>query len=468
MARIHAKPTAGLSYSPLDAHYFDPALLQAELERVYDICHGCRLCFNLCPSFPALFKFADEHQGEVRQITPAESDRVVDACYQCKICYVKCPYTPDDGHEFQLDFPRLMQRAKAVRVRRLGLGLRERLLGNPDLLGRLASLAPWLANLGNRLAVNRWLLERILGVHRHKLLPQFHGTTFMRWFRREKARLELNGDNGKVLYYPTCFVNYNAPEVGRAAVEVLVRNRVTVECGYGQCCGMPALDGGDIATAQKLARATVADLLPWVEQGYTVLVTNPTCSMMMRKEYPGLVGGEAARKLSRHVMDPNEYLNTLRRAGKLDKGFRSTPGRIAYHVPCHLRAQNIGYRSRDMMDAIGGGTEVALVAECCGHDGTWAMKKEYFALSLEAGKKAFEGMMRAAAPDDGRKGVMATDCPLAAIQFQQATGIKPLHPLQVLARAYRPDGFETNIGPGGSAAPGGVGPSGSVAPPGRN
>lgn len=445
MSRIAAKPTPGLSYSPLDPHYLDPAALKPELDRVFDICVGCRMCFNLCPSFPALFKFADRYENDVLRMTQAETDHVVDTCYQCKICYVKCPYTPDDGHEFQLDFPRLMQRAKAVRVRRTGLRLRERLLGNPDLLGKLAGLVPWLANLGNRLAINRWLLEKVLGVHRHKLLPAFHGNTFMRWFKREKARLKLDGGNGKAFYFPTCFVNYNAPEVGQAAVEVLTRNQVTLECGYSQCCGMPALDGGDIDTAQRLARKNVTELLPWVERGYTVLVTNPTCSMMMRKEYPGLIGGDGAKKLAENVMDPNEYLNTLRRAGRLDKGFLSTPGRIAYHVPCHLRAQNIGYRSRDMMDAIGGATEVELVAECCGHDGTWAMKKEYFAMSLESGKKAFDGMTSAANPEGSSPGILATDCPLAAIQFKQATGIKPLHPLQVLARAYKADGFSNPV-----------------------
>lgn len=445
MSRIAAKPSDGLSYSPLDAVYFDSAKLKQELDRVYDICHGCRLCFNLCPSFPALFKAVDGHDGDVLALTRAESDYVVDTCYQCKLCYIKCPYTPDDGHEFQLDFPRLMQRAKAVRARERGVKLRERLLAMPDLLGKLAGLTPWLANLANRLKPNRWLLEKVLGVHRHKLLPRFHGETFMTWFGKNRARFDLNGGNGKAVYFPTCFVNYNNPDVGKAAIEVLARNRVTVECSYEHCCGMPALDGGDVKTAQKLARSNIARLLPWVRQGYKVLATNPTCSLMMRKEYVELVGGEDAKELAAAVMDPNEFLNALRKEGRLDKGFQSTPGRVAYHVPCHLRAQNIGYRSRDMMEAIGGGTEVELVAECCGHDGTWAMKTEWFELSLESGKKAFEGMQRGAKAGGPAPGIMATDCPLAAIQFEQATGVRPLHPLQVLARAYRADGFPTPV-----------------------
>jgi Fe-S oxidoreductase len=444
MSRIAAKPSAGLSYSPLDAVYFDASKLKQELERAFDICHGCRLCFNLCPSFPALFKAVDQYDGDVLQLTQAQSDYVADTCYQCKLCYIKCPYTPDDGHEFQLDFPRLMQRAKSVRVRKSGVKPRERLLGSPDLLGKLAGLTPWLANAANRLKPNRWLLEKILGVHRHKLLPSFHGESFMAWFRKNRGRYTLDGGNGQAVYFPTCFVNYNNPDVGKAAIEVLARNKVTVECSYEHCCGMPALDGGDVKTAQKLARSNIAALLPWVRKGYKVLATNPTCSMMMRKEYAGLVGGADAKELAAAVMDPNEFLNALRKEGKLDQDFKSTPGKVAYHVPCHLRAQNIGYRSRDMMESIAG-TEVALVTECCGHDGTWAMKTEWFELSLQSGKKAFDGMQSAAKPGGATAGIMTTDCPLAAIQFEQATGVKPLHPLQVLARAYQADGFPTPV-----------------------
>ncbi len=439
-ARIQTAPTAGLSYSPLDEHYFDPAALAPELERVYDICHGCRLCFNLCPSFPALFDAVDGHDGDVRALTAAESDRVVDHCFQCKICYIKCPYSPDENHQFQLDFPRLMARAKAVRVKKEGLRFRERLLGSPDLLGKFARLAPWLVNLANRLAPNRWLLQWVLGIHRRKALPNFHGRTFQAWFERNYRAGEGAGNNGKVFLFQTCFVNFNNPEIGEAAVEVLSRNQVEVVCDYRRCCGMPALDGGDVAAAQRMARENIAQLVPYVRQGYRILAINPTCSMMFRKEYPELVGGEDAKALAEAVRDPSEFLNELRKDGRLDGDFRSTPGLINYHVPCHLRAQNIGYRSRDLMRSIGGETEVELVAECCGHDGTWAMKKENFEASMKVGKKAFQGMEKG-------DGCLVTDCPLAAIHFEQALGKRPLHPLQVLARAYRQEGFAKSVAP---------------------
>jgi len=436
MDRIKGAPTEGLSYSPLDAHYFDADGLAQELTRVFDICVGCRLCFNLCPSFPALFRFADGYDSDVTRLTREQTDHVVDTCYQCKICYVKCPYTPDEGHEFQLDFPRLIARAKAVRVRQRGVPLRERMLAQPDRLGRLAGLMPALANLGNRLAPNRWLMEKVLGIHRRKILPDFHGQTFQKWFDRTYRRDAAAGENGEVFLFATCFVNFNNPAVGQAAVEVLQRNKVGVTCDYRQCCGMPALDGGDVAAAQRMARENIALLMPHVRAGRTVLAINPTCSMMMRKEYPELVGGEDAKALAAAVKDPNEFLNELRRAGKLDTAFRSSPGAVSYHVPCHLRAQNIGYRSRDMLRSIKG-TEVELVAECSGHDGTWAMKKEFFEMSLQSGRKAFKGMKADT--------LTVTDCPLAALHFEQATGTRPLHPLQVLARAYRADGFPQAI-----------------------
>ena len=442
---IKATPTEGLSYSPLDAVYYDPTMLKMELDRVFDICHGCRLCFNLCPSFPALFKYVDQHDGDVLKLTQEQTDTVIDTCYQCKVCYIKCPYTPDEQHEFLLDFPRLMARAKALRVKNKGLGLRERFLGNPDLVGKLGGLLPGMAtvaNLMNRFFPQRLIMQWFLGVHRHKILPELHGTTFQRWFNKRYPGGETAGSADKVFLFQTCFVNYNNPDVGKAAIAVMEKNDVAVRCDYKQCCGMPALDGGDVATAQRMARENIAQLMPYVRDGYKVLAINPTCSMMLRKEYKDLVGGDDAAALAEAVRDPNEFLNEMRRAGTLNTAFRSTPKHVMYHVPCHLRAQNIGYRSRDLMRSIGGDTEVDLVTECCGHDGTWAMKTEYFDMSLASGRKAFEGMKTADA-----EAVMTTDCPLAAIQFEQAMGKRPLHPLQVLERAYRADGFAHAVPP---------------------
>ena len=432
-SRISSQPTDGLSYTPTEPKYWDRAGLDKEVERVFDICQGCRLCWNLCPSFPVLFDAVDRNDGDVRGMTQAETRRVVDLCYGCKLCEVKCPYTPRDGHEFQLDFPRLMLRAKLVRAKAEGVGIREKLLGNPDLLGKVGSKTPGLANWGCHQKFQRVMMEKLLGIHRDKLLPDFADETFDKWLKRNALPPAPAHPSAKVALFPTCFVNYYRPAPGIAAVEVLAKNGCEVKCPKQNCCGMPALDGGEIKFAQAQAKSNIASMLPLVRQGYKIAAINPTCSLMMRQEYPRIVEGGDAREFAAAVADPHEVLWQLKQADRFNRGFVSTPGTIAYHVPCHLKAQGIGFRSRDLMRIIPGAS-IATVDACTAHDGTWAMKKEFFELSMQAGEKAFSGMRDA----DAR--VMASDCPLAAVQIEQATGIHPMHPIEVLARAYRAPG----------------------------
>ncbi|MGC1341305.1 MAG: anaerobic glycerol-3-phosphate dehydrogenase subunit C [Candidatus Binataceae bacterium] len=432
-SRISSQPTDGLCYNSTEPKYWDRAGLDKEVERVFDICQGCRLCWNLCPSFPVLFDGVDRNDGDVRGLTKDETRRVVDLCYGCKLCEVKCPYTPRDGHEFQLDFPRLMLRAKSVRAKEEGVGIREKLLGNPDLLGRVGSKTPGLANWGCHQKFQRVMMEKLLGIHRDKLLPDFAGETFDKWLKRNPLPPAPGQPNAKVALFPTCFVNYYRPAPGIAAVEVLAKNGCEVKCPKQNCCGMPALDGGEMKFAQTQAQSNIASMLPLVRQGYKIAAINPTCSLMMRQEYPKIVEGAEAKEFAAAVVDPHEVLWQLKQADRFDRGFLSTPGTVAYHVPCHLKAQGIGLRSRDLMRIIPG-VSIATVDACTAHDGTWAMKKEFFELSMQAGEKAFSGMR------DADASVMATDCPLAAVQIEQATGTHPMHPIEVLARAYRAPG----------------------------
>jgi Fe-S oxidoreductase len=246
-----------------------------------------------------------------------------------------------------------------------------------------------------------------------------------------------------VVLFQTCFVQHNAPEVGRDTIEVFEKNRIDVKCVKGLCCcGMPAWEKGDLASLQAQARQNLRILLPFVEKGARVAVINPTCSMMFRREYLRLVPAEdreAAGKLSAAVTDPSEYLWSIRNEERFNVDFKSTPGEsVAYHVPCHLRAQGIGFRGRDLLRKIPG-VKPAMVQECCGHNGTYAMTVEGFDPSRRIGRRAFTGMQEAQAP------VWSTDCPLAALQFQQHAGVRPLHPMSILARAYREHGFETRI-----------------------
>ena len=438
MSRIESKPTDGLTYSPSDPKYWDRAGLDKEVTRVFDICHGCRLCFNLCPSFPALFDAIDHGHEDVLKLTGAERRRVIDLCYECRMCEVRCPYTPRDRHEFQLDFPRLMLRAKALNARDEGLKLREKLLGNPVMLGKVGCKSPRLANWGCSNRFQRAMMEKLLGIHRDKKLPEFAAETFDQWLARNPLKPAPAEPAAKVVLFATCFVNYYNPAPGKAAVDVLERNRCAVACAKPNCCGMPALDGGDVEFARKQARANVAELLPLVRDGYKVAAINPTCSLTMRQEYPELLADPEVKEFAAAVVDTHELLWTVKQADRFNREFRSSPGKVAYHIPCHIKAQAIGFRSRDLMRIIPGAT-VTSVDACTAHDGSWAMKKEFFEISMKAGEKAFTGMREAAGD------VMATDCPLAAVQIEQATGVRPIHPIEVLSRAYRANGFPNPV-----------------------
>ncbi len=435
---ISYAPTDGLCYDPSEARYWDAEGLRKEVERTFEICHGCRLCFKYCDSFPTLFRRIDEdHDGDVRKITPEETAEVMDACFQCKLCEVQCPYTPRDGHAFQLDFPRLVHRWKAQRARRDGTRLRDRVLADPDAAGRAARASLGAANVLNRVGAHRWFLEKVLGVHREKLLPDFAPQTFERW--AERAGKVAAGADCEAVLFPTCYVQNNAPELGRDTLEVLETNGIRVGCVQGlACCGMPAWEHGDLATVRERARTTLDALEPFVAAGARVVAINPTCSMMLRREWPELLEGrdrERARALAAQVVDPCEYLWSIRDEPRFRAQVRSRPnGPIAYHAPCHLRAQAVGFRARDLFRKLLG-AEVVPVMECCGHDGTYAMRVEGYEPSRRIGRRAFEGMT------DVPASTWSTDCPLAALQFEQHAGTRPVHPMTILARAYRGEAF---------------------------
>ena len=424
------------------AEFWDLGKVDGELRRVYDICGGCRRCLPLCPSFKVLFDRLDVDavDGDVEKLPAADVKEVVDLCYQCKLCFNHCPYTPP--HRWAVDFPRLMLRARAAEARRGGVTLQDRMLGNTDLVGRLGSVMAPLSNWMNELSVHRAFMQWIAGIHRQRRLPRFHRPTFSTWFRRRArpspaATSRSAAPSGaaastvtrKVALFATCSVEYNAPAIGKAAVAVLERNGVDVALPDQRCCGMPYLDGGAIEQCRTLVRDNVRTLAAAVREGREIVSPGPTCSYMLKQEYPWLDGSEDAKLVASHSRDLFEYLAGLQAAGALDTRFERGIGAVTYHVPCHLRAQNIGTKSADVLRAVPG-AEVTVVERCSAVDGTWGFKTEYFDLSLKVAKPLFDAVQ--AQP----KAIVATDCPLAALQITQGTGTEARHPIQILAAAY--------------------------------
>ena len=400
--------------------------VDAELRRVYDVCAGCRRCLPLCPSFKVLFERldADAVDGDVEKLPARDVKEVVDLCYQCKLCYNHCPYTPP--HRWQVDFPRLMLRARSADARQKGVSLQDRFLGNTELVGRLGSLTAPLSNWASTLPAPRKLMEATVGIHRDRQLPPFHRTTFSRWFDQRKPSSFSVRD--RVALFATCSVEYNDPATGKAAVAVLERNGIEVSLPAQRCCGMPYLDGGALKEAKRLIADNVKTLADAVRGGREIVVPGPTCSYMLKQEYPWLDGSEDANLVAAHTRDLFEYLAALHREGRLDTHFPNAPGTIVYQLPCHLKAQNLGTKSADVLRLTG--ARVETVERCSAVDGTWGLKKEYFELSMQLARPLFNDI-QAAQPDR-----VATDCPLAALQIRQGTGQAAQHPVRLLAEAY--------------------------------
>jgi glycerol-3-phosphate dehydrogenase subunit C len=355
--------------------------------------------------------------------------RVVDLCWQCKICYVKCPYTPDDKHEWLLDFPRVLWREKVVRTRREGNTLQEKILGEPGFIGRMNSgpLAP-VVNFVSANRLVRSIGERAAGISARFPLPTFATQPFDAWFRKHKPS-EKAGTNGEVALFSTCLVDFNRPSTGRSAVRVLEHAGIRVVRPTQVCCGMPNMDTGDLDSFREKASTNVASLVAEVRAGRSIVVPGPSCSMTLRNEYPEILGTEDARLVAENTYDLMEYLWKLFRDGKLPREFSTKLGRVAYHAPCHLRAQKISYPARLLLEKVPD-TEVEVVEQCSAVDGTWGMKAEYYDLGVQYSKKMVRKI------DEADAAHVASDCPLASQRIAKENNVSVTHPIELLEKAY--------------------------------
>ena len=408
--------------------------LEKETLRVFDVCDGCRRCFNLCPSFNTLLDRIDEYESDVSKITAQDFERVEKECYYCKLCYNHCPYTPP--HDYEIDFPRLMAAWKKHRVAEGGASFRDKLLVQTDLIGKIGS---WTAPFTNWSLKTRWVrsvMERVLGVHRNRHVLLFERESFSAWWGRNRPPSATSATKGKVALFPSCMVNHQATDVGKATVQVLEKSGIEVVVPEGQqCCGMPLFDLGDTQGMIQAAERNYQTFQPYLDTGYDVVVPTASCSLMLKREYPYLHPKEHITNFSERTFDICEYLMRLKREGKLCLDFSANPGRVAYQIPCHLRDQNIGFKSKEAMELTG--ATVQSIEKCSGHDGTWGAKAEFFDMSMKIARKAVRVIEEE--PFD----VMASDCPLSALQLDQARGVaqashaRTLHPIQIIRNSYQ-------------------------------
>lgn len=448
MSVIPRHPKQPPATSPHDERYFDARDLEQELRRAFQICHECRMCVNYCGSFPELFKRVDAAIESGRAegaeaIDDADIKAVGDQCWQCKLCYIKCPYTADEGAAELLDFPRLMARERAARAQREGIPLVDRILGEPQAIGLLGSgpAAP-LSNfvLASRLV--RKVQEKVTGISAEFPLPPMARQTFSAWLEQRRKdgkgpRLRDGQEAREVVLFPTCYGEFNTPEVARAAVAVLEHNgfRVLVpghekdDADSLTCCGMPNLDGGDLAAYTAKVRANVALLHPHVKAGRKIVVPGPTCGYTMKREWAEYVPSPEVKEVAAATLDLMEFLVTVAREKKLDRDFKNGLGKVAYHAACHLRAQKIGFPGARLLGIVPE-SEVRVVEECSAVDGTWGMKADYYETGRRYAQRLTRGV-EAAEPD-----VVVSDCTLAGLRIGKENDARVVHPVQALADAY--------------------------------
>ena len=453
--------------------FYDEEALFTELERVFDICHGCRRCVSLCNAFPTLFDLVDESETmEVDGVSRSDYGKVVEQCYLCDLCYMtKCPYVPP--HEWNVDFPHLMLRAKAVNYRRGKVKFRDRLITKTDLVGRFASL-PVIAgavNAANRSKPVRSAMDAGAGIHREANLPPYDSKSIRRRLRalpsvgpavrdgrgspsepaasesgdphcagdapadRTAADRPLAGERtrGRVVLFGTCYGNWNEPRIGEDLAAVFDHNGIEVRLAPSErCCGMPRLELGDLESVEKAKDANIDVLAPLVDEGFDIVAPVPSCVLMFKQELPLMFPeDERVAKVRASFYDPFEYLAQRHREGLFRTDFRHSLGTVSYHAACHQRVQNIGAKTRDVLGLVPD-TRVSVIERCSGHDGTYAVKRESYAHSMKIVRPVVR-RVRDEEPDH-----FGSDCPMAGnhIAHGLGDGRSADHPLTLLRKAY--------------------------------
>ena len=421
--------------------FLDQRKLDAEMRRVFDICHGCRRCFNLCDSFPKLFTMIDESKNEdVESLSSNQFAPVVDACTLCDMCFMtKCPYVPP--HEFDLDFPHLMLRYRAFQKKQNKLPVIPAQLAEIDRNAKIGVLFSgfinWVSNIKNKFL--RKILELVAGIDKRVKLPTYNSETFTNFFKKNNNSISVEAPtkDRKVVIYSTCFVNFNKKDIGVAALKVLKKNGIEVKEAYPGCCGMPFLEQANLPKVVEQAKMVSKDLLKWVDKGYQVITLTASCGLMLKFEWPLLLPkNEDIIRLSKNISDIDEYIIDISNKEGLAEGLKEIDGGVTVHHACHARAQNMGNKARDMLKLIPN-IKIDVVERCAGHGGTFGVMKTTHNLALKVGRPTAWQIK------NKNNKYMASDCPLAGKHLKQLekdtkiSNDEALHPIELMAKAYR-------------------------------
>ncbi len=426
---------------PLDwknPQFYDEDDLFEELERVYDICHGCRRCVSLCNSFPTLFDLIDESKTfEVDGVDKKDYWNVVDHCYLCDLCYLtKCPYVPP--HEWNVDFPHLMLRAKAIKHKKGEVKTRDKILSATDTVGNLAGIPviSSIVNAANKNPLARKGMEKVLGIHPEATLPEYHSNTGRKRLAGHNSNhqpVAVGRTTGKVALYATCYGNRNEPHLVEDLTKVFEHNKVPVTLvEKEQCCGMPKLELGDLVAVEAAKDVNIPVLAKMIDDGYDIVAPVPSCVLMYKQELPLMFpDDEQVQKVMEHIFDPFEYLMLRHKENQLDLDFKESLGKVSYHASCHLRVQKIGLKTRELLELIQD-TSLNVIERCSGHDGTYAVKSEYHDISMKICRPVITRIQKA------ESDYYSSDCPMAGHQIANGMkdGSEPHHPLTLLRIAY--------------------------------
>ena len=427
---------------PLDwksPDFYNEEKLLEEMERIFEICHGCRRCVSLCDAYPTLFDLVDESATfEIDGVAKEDYWKVVDQCFMCDLCYqTKCPYVPP--HEWNLDFPHVMLRAKAVQFKKGERKLSHKLLSNTKIQGKVASIPviDKAINASNRNNAVRKVLEKTLDLDHRAYLPEFHSDTLR---RRDKGRRAVAVEvqaagptRGKAALFTTCYCNVNTPDIGQDLIRVFEHNNIPVRLtSKEECCGMPKLEQGDLKTVDKYRKTNIPELIRLIDEGWDIVAAIPSCVLMFKQELPLMYPDDPdVQKVKQHIFDPFEYLVHRHKAGLLNTEFKQSLGTVAWHVPCHQRVQNIGPKTKDILSLVPD-TDIQAIERCSGHDGTYGVRAGTYEKSQKIARPVVTRVKKTEAD------YLVSDCPMAATQIADHLELKhgETNPLTLLRKAY--------------------------------